>query len=240
MIKIAIIEDEYAGQQLIKGILTNNFPNCEIVAICETVSMGVQCIKKYQPDLVLIDVELKDGTGFDLLTNFEYNRLFEIIFVTAYSKYALNAIKEMALDYILKPINISEFIKGIEKAIKKISTKNSVTNASLISVNTQTGYEIVAVNDIVFLEAERAHTHIYTSSQQILSSKNIGEYAEILPLKQFFRTHHSFIVNLSSIKSVKKGRGGMVLLKSGHSIPISQRRIKYFLELFDNKSIIYN
>ena len=233
MIKVIIIEDEYAGQELLKQIILDHFPECEIPKICGTVSSGIEAIQLFNPDIVLIDVELQDGTGFDILSQFKNGRKFEVIFVTAYSKYALNAIKESALDYILKPININELVLGLKNAISKTKEKTITSYPKYISIATNNNVELIQLNEIVFLEADRSYTHVYTKTQEIISSKSIGDFFETLPQNQFFRTHHSFVVNLSHIKSIKKNRGGMILMNSGHHIPISQRKLKTFLDLFE-------
>lgn len=231
MIKILIIEDEYSGQQL-NSIITDNYTNCKVVAIADSVVTGIEEIKKNTPHIVLIDVQLKDGSGFDILSHFEGKRNFEIIFVTAYVKYAINAIKEEALDYFLKPINILEFKAGLEKAILKVTKKTNKNPLKQISIYTSNGIDIIPYQDIIFMKADGAYTFIHTKKDKILSSKNIGDYESYLSTDMFFRIHHSYIVNLSHIVNIKKARGGTILLSNGETIPVSQRKLTDFLNIF--------
>lgn len=235
MIKTIIVEDEIAGQELLKKNIQDNFPDCNIETIVEHVDKAIKEIERIKPDLVFLDIHIKGGTGFDILKYFK-KRDFEVIFVTAYNNFAIQAIKEEAVDYLLKPINTSEFIAGVSKAIEKIKTKSgsqktNALNSKTLNILTATGSEFIYYDDILFLEAEGAYTYIHLHNSKVLSAKNIGEYEIQLEKHSFFRTHHSFIVNITHIAKFDKGRSGTITMKTGQNIPVSQRKIKEFVEL---------
>lgn len=228
MIKTIIIEDEIAGQELLKKNLHDFFPQCKIEAVIDHVDKAISEITIIKPELVFVDIHIKGGTGFDILTHFK-NRNFEVIFITAYSQFAIQAIREEAIDYILKPINSNEFKIGVAKAIEKIKQKTKTSNS--ISIATSSGAEFINYEDIIFLEAEGSYTNIHLTDTKVLSTKNIGEYETLLENYSFYRTHHSFIVNTAHIEKFDKGRSGTLVMNTGHIIPVSQRKMKEFIDL---------
>lgn len=234
MIKIIIIEDEIAGQELLKKNILENFPECKIMAIEEHVDLAIKKIEQFKPDLVFLDINIKGGTGFDVLSHFD-TRNFEVIFVTAYDSYAIQAIRESAIDYILKPINVKDFINGVSRALESIKNTSNSSSFKSIPIPTSSGSDFINIEDIIFLEAEGAYTYIYTGDKKSLSTKAIGEYETILNKKIFFRTHHSFIINMYKIEKFDKGRSGKLIMISGHSIPVSQRKMKDFTVLLNKK-----
>lgn len=235
MIKTIIVEDEIAGQELLKKNISDNFPDCKIETIVDHVDKAIKEIDNIKPDLVFLDINIKGGTGFDILKHFN-GRDFEVIFVTAFNNFAIQAIKEEAVDYLLKPINTSEFVTGVSKAIEKIkakadSQKINTIKPKALNIVTTTGSEFIPYDDILFLEAEGAYTYIHLHNSKILSAKNIGEYELQLDKNSFFRTHHSFIVNVLHIAKFDKGRSGTITVITGQTIPVSQRKLKEFIEL---------
>ncbi len=228
MIQTIIVEDEFFGQELLKKYLSENFPEVHIVAVEASVKGAIEAIKKHKPQLVLLDIQIIGGTGFDVLTELK-NKDFELVFITAYSQYAINAIKNSALDYILKPIKVDEFISGITKAITQIKSKNPFTEKdSVLSIHTSIGTEYINENEVICFEAEGTYTYVICENKKILSSKNIGEFDKLLSKSKFFRTHHSYIINIDKIKKFEKGRSGKLIMAHGSEVPVSQRKIKEF------------
>lgn len=232
IIKAIIIEDEIAGQELLKKNISDLFPDCKLLGVADHVDKGIALITNTKPDLVFVDIHIKGGTGFDILSHFR-TRNFEVIFITAYNRYAIQAIKEEALDYILKPINSAELKKGVSKAIERIRKNAAASHAGLLNITTYKGVEFVKYKDIVFMEADGSYTNIYLAGSKVLSTKSIGEYEHLLEGYSFFRTHHSFIVNTSQVEKFNLGRSGTLIMKTGHSIPVSQRKMKEFTEKFN-------
>lgn len=241
MIKALIIEDEVIGQNLIKRLIETHFTNeLTICGIADSVNKSLKTISDTQPDLVFLDVQIKGGSGFDVLSEVKA-KSFEVIFTTAYNNYAIKAIKTDALDYLLKPINTNEFLTAVRKAIVKIEEKRqSMTQEDapekdkfLLTNYNET--EFIDYNDILFFEANGNYTYCHLVSGKKTISKSIGEIEKQLNEEKFIRTHHSFIVNLSKIEKFNKGRSGVLFLHGGAAIPVSQRKMKDFSGLLYNR-----
>lgn len=223
-----IVEDEIAGQELLKKNISENFPECKIIAVVDNVEEAVKQIDLLKPELLFLDIHIKGGTGFDVLKQVA-EKTFEVIFITAHNNYTLQALRAQAIDYILKPINRTEFIEAVSRASEIIreSKKEGSVPANFLSVYTSAGLEFIKFDTIVFLEADGAYTTIHTQENSIVSTKNIGEYEAILPA-MFYRCHHSFIININQIKRFTKGRSGVLIMNNGHHVAVSQRKMKEF------------
>lgn len=232
MIRTLIIEDEISGQELLKLNIRECFPECQILGVADNVADAVNDINKLKPELIFMDIQLKGGTGFDVLDRAEKYPC-EVIFVTAYSNYAIRALKSRALDYILKPINRTEFkeaVKRVKNTLTQPPKEASFLTQSL-SVKTASGTEYIKFKNILFFEAQGAYTKIHFLEHSVLSAKNIGEYEELLSESGFFRCHHSYLVNTVHIEKFSKSRNGIIYLTKNHEVPVSQRKMKGFIEL---------
>ena len=247
MFKTIIVEDEEKYTRILKKMLQENCPQIEIVGEASDIESAFELINETNPDLVLLDIVLPNGTAFDLL-----DRLmpinFEIIFITSYDSYSFKAIKYSALDYLLKPVNIKELQTATKKAIKKISGKYINQQLDLLMSNIKTvqnnknhklavptveGFVFILMIDIIRCEAKGTYTYIYTKNKDIIiSSKNIKEYEEILPKLNFFRIHNSHLINTDRILRYNKGRGGTVTMEDGTQIEVASRRRSDFLNMF--------
>ena len=198
------------------------------------------------PELVFLDIEMQSGNTFDLLNRFA-EIAFEVIFITAFSNYALKAIKYAALDYILKPVDIAELKVAVKKALKRMEEKNMNTRiASLlnnlnvenkeiqkIGLTSIDGFHIEEVQQIMYLIADGSYTEVYIrNKKKQLVSKNLKEFEDILPASIFCRVHHSHLININFVKKYVKGRGGHVEMEDGIHIEISARKRDAFLEKF--------
>jgi two-component system, LytTR family, response regulator len=243
MIKAVIIDDEIHGSNALEKIVQQECPEVEIVAKAGSVTSGVEMITRHQPQLVFLDIEMPDGTGFDLLSRFD-KPAFQVIFVTGFDRYALQAIKCCAVDYLLKPVEPTELIKAVEK-IKQ--TLQPVTierlqhlvdfiakpfhKSNKIYIPTQTGAELIPASEILYCEASREYTLLYsTQKSTITSSYNIGEFESMLEDFGFFRIHNSFIINREHLLRYVKGEGGTVIMSNKNELPVSRRRKTDFLE----------
>lgn len=237
MIKAIIIEDEPDLREINRNLLQSNFNDIEIVGETDSVDGGVELIQKEKPDLVLMDIEIKGGTGFNILQNVKpYN--FKLVVITAYNQFAIKAIKFSAIDYILKPVNEFEFVNAIENALKMIehsqleqqmmnfiSLYEKKAQAKKIVLRTSEAMHIIDIADIEFCKSDNTYTIFYLAGgEKIMVSKPIKEYAEILEECNFFRPHQSFLINLNAVSRIDKSDGGFVILKNGSEIPISSRR----------------
>jgi two-component system, LytTR family, response regulator len=237
MIKCLIVDDEEDGLKNIKGLILENCTELIISGQARSVAEAVQQIKAAGPQLLFLDIEMTDGTGFDVLAQCS-DVPMEVIFVTAYNQYGLNAIKFSAIDYILKPIDTGQFCMAVEKAVRQIEmkTENIRLRNLLYNVGQTKGnqrialpftdtIEFVEVRNIIRLEADGSYTRFHLfNTEEYLVSGSLKEYDEILSVHGFIRTHQAHLVNPNYIKSMVKTDGGYLLLQNGANIPISRLR----------------
>jgi two-component system LytT family response regulator len=223
MILALIIEDEINSQNYLKQLVEEKFPNICILDCAKSVETAVLTIETHKPDLLFLDVEIIGGTGFDVLEQVTY-RNFELIFITAYNHFSLQALKKEAVDYILKPIDDEEFVVGVNKALNRISNKKVIEKSEKVKIVSLNNTILINQEEIFYLQADGVYTKLFTSKGTITSTKNLGEYEAALG-NHFFRCHHSFVVSLKSIVKVEKSRSGEITLVSGDKIPVSQRKI---------------
>jgi len=244
MIKVVIIDDEGNARRAIRSLLGYYCPNVHVVGEGEDVQSGILAISKFEPEIVFLDVEMPDGTGFDLLSKIPEID-FAVIFVTAHEHYAIKAIRYSALDYLLKPLQPSELITAVDKAIKLKSdnldlklrtyTENSVQKSRLsrkIVLNTTTNVHIINTDEIVRCESDENYTRIFfLDREKIMVAKTLKEFDELLQDCGFFRIHQSHLINMRFVDSYIKGAGGHALLRNKEKIPVSVRRKEMFLRL---------
>ncbi|NRD21771.1 response regulator transcription factor [Winogradskyella litoriviva] len=247
MIRAIIIDDEPAMQEVNSQLLSEYFPNIKLVGTADCIKTGINLIHKKKPDLVLLDIQLSDGSGFQLLQKLpSYN--FKVVFITAFDSFAIKAIKFSAIDYILKPVNEIEFQQAIQRAIALIekkehtesqvnvlmdSFKKELQNKKLV-LRTQNSMHIVDISDIHFCKSDNSYTTFYLdNNEKILVSKSLKDYEGILKEYGFFRPHQSFLVNLNHIKKVDKTDHGFLIMKNKKEIPISTRQKKNLIDLLD-------
>ncbi len=237
-LKVVIIDDEENAVLALKSILENNIKDIEIAATLTNPTEAPDVLCTVNPDLVFIDIEMPFINGFEVIESVG-NINFEVVFVTAYDQYAINAIKKNALDYILKPIKISEVLQAVTKAKYKIKVKSQntlETNISIpeikqntIKIPTIAGIDFVNTENIIRLEASGNYTNIILENdKQILMSKNIKEAEKTLNEIVFFRTHRSHIINIHQIKRYVLGNGGCIVMSDGTEVPLSRRKKEEF------------
>jgi len=233
---IVIIDDEADARTYLKVLLESFHPNLNILGEAENVANGIALLKDTAPDLIFLDVEMPDGTGFDLLKAVG-ERSFYVIFCTAYDKYALEAIKLSALDYLLKPIDPEDLAAAIEKAnsnhqvhTSQIQTLvNNFQQASFeekkIILKDKSNFYIVAIKDIIRCQGEGSYTTFYLKDGEAVTvSKNLKTYQKILDEQLFFRVHNSHLINLNCVKRISRQDGGTVILSNQSEVPISKHR----------------
>lgn len=233
--KILIVDDELSPREQSKRLLAEFFPEITVCAEAENVSKAYEAILIHQPDVILLDVDMPDGTAFDLLKRFPQIN-FNVIFITAYEKYALQAIKFSALDYLLKPYTSGEFVEAIRKAQRKEDTSdtNLKFNALLqnfqnqqqtkIVLRTSESIHVIQTDEIIRLQADGAYTtfHIF-NRKPIVVSKNLKEYDVLLEKTGFIRTHQSHLVNSKYVECYHKADGGSLSLTDRSNVPVATR-----------------
>jgi two-component system LytT family response regulator len=245
MIRTIIIDDEQHCIDRLKRLLNEHCgSSVQLLGFFQTVEDGIAAIKKLSPDLVFLDVQLGDKTGFDLLQQLDEIN-FEVIFTTAHEKYAVQAFKFSAIDYLLKPVDADDLKHSISKLQQKISKeeiskkfevlfhnfKNIRSSSKRITVPTVKGFEFLQVNDIVRCQSDINYTIIFLKDKQkITVAKTLKEFEELLTEHNFYRIHNSHLINLSYIKSYNKGKGGSVTMNDNSEIEVSTRRKDDFLK----------
>lgn len=246
MAKAVIIDDEVNVREVNKQLLQNNFPQIELVGEAESVKTGYNIIKETNPDIVLLDIELKDGTGFNLLQQLKpYN--FKLIFITAFNHLAIKAIKFSAIDYVLKPVNEYEFVNAIENALSSLQNQQmemqvnnffdhyeKKTQSKKIVLRTSEAMHVIDVADILYCQSDNTYTTFYlNNNNNILVSKPLKEYTDLLEDFNFIRPHQSYLVNLNAIKKIDKSDGGFIVLNNNSEIPVSTRRKQSLMQILD-------
>lgn len=247
MLNALIIDDEPNSRETLKALLKRSCPEVQVCGEANGVERAQVLINAQKPDLIFLDISMPGGDGFELLSRVKKPD-FEIIFVTGYDQYALQAIKSCALDYLLKPVQIQELKAAVARAQEVSKLKNTKqqlqhllanlkrkdTTEQNLAIPNPTGLSFVSTKDIVRLEADGSYTTVYTTNgQSLVSTWHLKAYEELLPQEQFFRAHHSHLIHLRQISQYHKGNGGYVVMTDGSSVSISKRRKRDFLQLFE-------
>ncbi|MDP9042626.1 MAG: response regulator [Bacteroidota bacterium] len=251
MIKALIIDDEKHCCDNLAWQLKKYCPEIEVSAVCNSAEKGLKMINRLQPQLLFLDVEMPDMTGFEMLeglTDIQFN----IIFTTAFNQYALRAIKFGALDYLMKPIDKDELREAVNKFIKQEKHISLNQLSALLTHTRKIGdfsfqkiafpamhsYELVTLSDIMTCESSSNYTNVYLKNgRSILVSKTLKEIEELLISPPFFRIHNSWLVNLDYALRYIKGEGGSIVLNNDMIIPVSRNKKEDLLKLITHLSV---
>lgn len=234
--RAVIIDDEESVRESTQTLLAIYCPDVEIVGIASGVKSGIESIKTQMPDLVFLDVEMKDGTGFDVAYSFPH-RDFSIIFITGHNEYALKALKCSAIDYLLKPVDPEELEKAVSKAhqvlkpeLRQLQMKALEGNLEgkklekILLKDAEKVY-LINVNEIIYCESDDNYTRFYIADERvILVSTTLKEYESLFSDLNFFRCHQSYLINLSYFDFLDKREGGSIKMKNGATLPVSVRK----------------
>ncbi len=243
MIKSLIIDDEQHCIDALKTDIDKYCGNVEIAATCSSAKEGILAIKKHQPRLVFLDVEMPWMNGFEMLEMLDHID-FCIIFTTAYDKFAAKAFRISAVDYLLKPIDVNDLKIAVKKAEEKILASEGTINIQNLLHNLRQpaqhqkiafpqreGYEFIPAENILYCNAEGAYTFIHLiGNKKFLVSKTLGDIEEMLPADVFQRIHHSTIVNMQHITNLIRSDGGYVMLDNGEKLMISKAKKEMLLQ----------
>ncbi len=239
--RIAIIDDELDARKTFRVIVENFIEEKIEIEEYDGVKSAIPGLLEKNYDLVFLDINLNDGDGFDILDIVKH-RQFKIVFLTAYSNFAIKAFKYSAFEYLLKPISIKD-IRSLFEKLKELNViseqqqnlffeKKFRTQLNSLTLSSHQGYELINLNDIVKIEANKSYCVFYlVDLSRRVSTKNLGYYEDLLPSDTFLRVHNSSIVNSIHIKSYNKD--GKINLASNLSQVVSKRRRSYFLSLFE-------
>ncbi len=250
MVKAVIIEDEQKSRAALVGLLNRYCTNVLIMGEAEGVQSGIAMIRKHQPDVIFLDIQMRDGSGFRLLEEFDEVN-FEIIFTTAFDEYAIKAIKYSALDYLLKPIVPQELIEAVRKVEDRKIVKNSNSNTNIdvlldnikakskeahkIILSTSEKIHVIAVDDIIRCESDNYYTKFFfRDGKTLLVSKTLKENEGLLKDHNFIRPHKSHLINAKYIKGYMKNDGGYIVMNDDSKIPVSRRKKELIMEIINN------
>jgi two-component system LytT family response regulator len=249
MIKALVVDDEPRARESITAILSSVFPEVELLGEAGGVEEAYMQIEALQPNLVLLDIKMGDGTGFDLLRRYQ-KVPFKVVFLTAFDEFAIEAIKFSAFDYLLKPINTVELRQTLDKLketlgleedmqlkIKALLNNFDTLNISKkkIVLKTSDSIHLVNLGNIIRCEADTNYTWVYIYEQpKILISKPLKYFEELLDEYGFFRVHQSHLVNLNYFSRIDKIEGGILILSDNTSIPIAVRKRDTLYQLLEN------
>lgn len=231
--QICIIDDEKYGRDYISLLLKKEFPEIQISFEASSIEEAYIYLTKNSPDILFLDIQLEDGTAFDLLSKFK-EIPSQIIFITAFENFAIQAIKNGATDYLLKPIKKMDFIIAVNKALDNIKKIQPAPNTALqdhkIILSTLQGFKIVDIADIVHCEADSSYTTFHLANKiKIMVSKTLHEFESVLLEHNFFRIHHKHLINIAHLQEYIKGRGGQVVMSDCSVLDVSYRRKNDFL-----------
>ena len=230
------------------GMLKLYCKNVNVIAEADGVRAGLNVIKENKPDVLFLDIQMPDGSGFKLLESLD-NIDFDIIFTTAYDQFAIKAIKFSAIDYLLKPIFPDDLVAAVKKAEEKQEARNTKKSVEVLLENirrpesetpkivlsTSERINVVKVKDIVRCESDNYYTFFYfTDGKRLLVSKTLKENEELLSDYNFIRPHKSHLINVLYIKSYNKQDGGSILMTDGSQVPVSRRKKEKIIEIINN------
>ncbi|MCB9257679.1 MAG: response regulator transcription factor [Chitinophagales bacterium] len=244
-IKSIIIDDEAKARQLLNAMLEEYCQDVEVLASCENLPESIKAIKKHQPDLVFLDIEMPGHNGLEILDFFNEEEVnFSIIFTTAYNQFAIQAFKLSAVDYLLKPIEGD----ALEQSVKRFSNVKQKQNYSYLkelvqskqlkkmSVATSQSIKFIDLSDILFLKGEGAYTHFHLKNgTELLSSKNLKQYEIMLKENSdFFRCHKSYIINLSYVSDIIKSDGNFVMINERYKVGLSSEKVSELIKILSH------
>ncbi len=245
MLKLLIADDEQNVREALSRMVALYNANIKLVAATDSVSTTINAIKEHEPDLVLLDIEMKEGSGFDVLRHFPAPS-FKVIFITAFQQHAVQAFRFSALDYLLKPVDPELLSEALTKAVdsldrEKLSLKieSFMFNMDTMSkgmkkiiLKTANNIHVVNLHDIVYCEADRSYTNFYLADKsRIMVSSTLGHYEDMFENYGFLRIHASFLVNIDYVKRYEKGEGGRVILTTDAHLPVAARKKEHLLQL---------
>ena len=247
MLKTIIIEDDPFQMEIISDLLETSFPSVKIVSKAMNAEDGIREVSSLKPDLVFLDIDLPDKSGFEVLQELP-DHFFDFIFVTAHEKFALQSYRYDAIGFLLKPITRESMQQALNKLARKRKNeysvehvqeiiedmKNTYDNQQKISVPSLKMINYIRIMEISRMEADGNYTTIVlTNGKSLVSSKQIGDYEKQLAKNKFFRVHDKHLINLRFVKSFMKGESSSVEMEGGFQVPVSRRRKEDLLQVLE-------
>lgn len=240
-----ILEDDLASAQFVQEVMTTNFPEVKVLARTASIEEGKKLLSQLQPDFVVLDINLNDGDAFELLSEIE-NITFKILFITAHNKYAVEAFKFSALDFLLKPLSPKTLIASLKKIIGELENeayhnqlevffhnfKTSGMDKKLVLKNLD-AVHVVDLADIVYIKSDNNYSTFFLSdNRKVLISQTLKSFDKKLDGLYFFRCHQSYLINLNCIRSIDK-KNDTVKLVNDISLPVAQSKRKILIDFLE-------
>lgn len=243
-LKAILVDDELNSLQNLQFKIQEYCPSVKVVAQTQRPEEGILLIQQYKPDVIFLDIEMPRMSGFKMLEQIPEVD-FEVIFITSYSHYAINAIRISAFDYLVKPVGIEDLQQTIERlgdfSVKKTREKADVLKRNLanpksqedqIAIPTADGLEFIQIKQIIRIESSSNYSKmVLQNGQQLLVTRQLKDFEELLQDYRFYRVHHSHLINLNFIAKYVRGEGGQIILRNGDEIDVSRRKKEVFLKL---------
>lgn len=250
-INMLIVDDEHHNRVVLEKMIRQHIPGAGTISTAATVKDALALAETHQPSLVFLDIQMHGESGFDFLQQ-SGNYSFEVIFITAHDNYAIKAFRFNAVDYLLKPVVVSELKEAVDKAIRRIGNGPSAGQAQFsrlsqqvrqgnalmenITIPTADGFRVLQVRDIIYCQASNNYTILHLSSGgRLISSQTLGHYDELLTGNKFFRPHRSYLINIARVVSYKKGEGGFIVMSNGDEVELARNHKAGFLQLFKSQ-----
>lgn len=248
-IRVVLIDDEVQSQKTLRVFLQDYCPKVEILGEANGVLEGYKLLLETNPDTVFLDIQMNDGTGFDLLNKFP-NPPFQVIFTTAFDEFAIKAFKYNAVDYLLKPIDVDELIRAVRKinpTVKELDSGERLTNLletkktgkfRKIALSTSKGLHFLELSNIIRLQSDANYTTFFLlNGKRIMVAKTLKSYEDLFVGEDFFRPHQSHIINLKHVGEILREDGGFILMKDDYKIPISRSKKTQFMKMVSDRFI---
>jgi two-component system LytT family response regulator len=241
--KTIIIDDEENSRSNTKSMLASYCPEIEVISEAGSGMEGKKLIQELKPEVVFCDINMPGMNGLEMIDGLVHHD-FCLIFLTAYSEHGINAVKAGAIDYLLKPLLLSELQGAVKKVVKHYEQKGATASPAtgndknLVLINHSKGFTLIDYKDIVWLEASDNYTNIFlNTNKKIVASKTLKEFEAILPTTVFFRIHRSSLINIDFIKEYSNAEGGTIIMADGTSIQVSKARSQEFAEFLKTKAV---
>lgn len=241
MLTLALIDDESAARDIIRHIMQEKMPDARIIGEADSVEEGLKLLQHTTPGVLLLDVGLSDGSGFDLLQRYAGPPL-QVIFITAFDEFAVKAFRFSALDYLVKPFDPADLVAALHKAQSKqytaffsaqlsnLMAANHSRSFEKIALPTHSALHLVPLDDIIRLESDRGYTTVFVrQGEKIMLARNLKDFEDVLSGNAFFRIHQSHLVNLRCVEKILHIDGDIALMLDGAKLPISRRRREEFI-----------
>jgi two-component system, LytTR family, response regulator len=247
MLSAIIIDDQEICTEMLLDVLQSGFPEVKVVAVAHSGEEGIRAIKDLKPDLVILDVEMPGITGIEMLRKIG-NPDFEVIFVTAHDQYSIEALRLSALDYLVKPVDRVELRSAIDRISHNRSKeigkqihalaeylKERKQEVHQVAIPSGDGLVFINAGEIVHCDSDSNYTTLHlVTGQKLMVTKTLKDVESLLPAGQFFRIHHSHLINLNHIKKYVRGNAGYVIMSSGSNINVARNKKEEFLNRFSH------